>query len=317
VYIVRDRVTKQIIHVNPAPLAQRLEGRDIYYQFDPKTMEVGRGELPAVPDHFHINDEGGIVPWTLQERVAAGLLKLPPHQKAVGDRIVEKTLAEQVAEGVVALKPTETVRDNRIVPKSLTEQVTEGLIKLSPTQIVDEDQIREMTDGEKAAAGLIKLAPHLKLVGKHISPKSRVEMAREGLVKLAPDEKMVGEQVVKLTPRQMLDEGRTELKQYKEAVFERHNQACLEARRKVLSDHELLYAAIGAVSQERVEECRTIAASYIKALEQVGVAIQEAVTADEVDAVAPQYERLANERPTDMRPSTLEKAGGSRAKKRP
>lgn len=316
-YIVRDRATKKIIHVNPAPLSQRLEGKEVYYQFDPKTMEVGKGEFSMVPDHFHVDDRGFIVPWTLQEKVQAGLLKLPPHQKAVGDRVVEKPLAEQVAEGVVTLKPTEKVVDDRIVPKSLAERVAEGLIKLSPTQILDGDTIREMTDGEKAAAGLIKLKPHQKIEGKHIVSKSRAEMAREGLVKLAPDEKLVGDEFVKLTPRQLLDEKRMDLTQYKEVVLERHSQACLEARRKVVPDHELLYAAIGALSQERVEEYRTTVAGYVEALEQVKVAIQEATTADQVDAVAPLYERLTNKRSADMRLATSEKAGGARAKKKP
>ncbi len=315
-YIVRDRATKQIIHVNPAPVSQRLEGKDVYYQFDPETMEVGKGELPTVPDHFHIDKQGLIVPWSLQEKVKAGVLKLPPHQKAIGDRVVEKTLAEQVAEGIVTLKPTEKLVEDRIVPKSLAEQVAEGHIKLSPTQIVDGEHIREMTDGEKASAGLIKLEPHLKVVGKHISSKSRAELAREGLIKLEPDEKLVGEKVIKLTPRQLLDEGRTDLERYKEVVFERHGQACLEARRKVLPDHELLYAAIGAVSPERVEECRTTVAAYLDVLEQARVAIQQAATADEVDAVTPAYERLANKRPADTRPATPEKAGGSRAKRK-
>jgi len=260
-YIVRHRITKQVIHINPAPVSQGLGDPDVYHGFDAQTMEVGRGELQSAPEHFHVDQQGWIVPWTLKERADAGVLKLEPEQKVQGDQIVEKTLAEKVADGVV---------------------------KLLPTQVIDGDQIREMTDAEKTAAGLVPLDPKMKVVGgKIIAPKSRAELARDGLVKLAPDEKLSGDAVIKLTPRQMLEEKRYDLDQYKAAVLAQHVQANLEARRQLLPDHELLYAAIGAVSPERVEECRAVVARFVKDLDETKAALQKARNADEVDAVPP------------------------------
>jgi hypothetical protein len=286
-YIVRDKKTKKIVHVNPAPLSQRLEGPDIYYKFDPATMEVARGDLSVVPEHFDINAQGLIVPWTVQQEVEAGVRKLPPELKAVGDRLVQKTLAEKLKEGLVKLKPQEKVVGDRIEEKTVAEQVAEGLIKLSPTQVLDRNSIREMTDGEKAAAGLIKLGKDLKVVGKRIVPKSRAELAREKLIELEPDEKIQGDEVVRLTPRQMLDEKRLDLQEYKDIVIEQLTHASLEARREEIPDHELLYAALGLLDPARVEEYRKKVAASIKALDQAKAAVQKATTADQVQALAP------------------------------
>jgi hypothetical protein len=291
VYIVRDKATKKVIHVNPAPLSQNLQGQDIYYQFDPATMEVGRGELPGVPDHFHITARGDIVPWTLQEKVEAGVVTLPAHQKVMGDTVVEKSVAEKVAAGLMTLKPEEKLVGNEIVPKTLAERVAERLIKLAPTQVLEGDGIREMTDAEKVAAGHIKLEKFQKVAGKEIVPKSRAELAKEKLIELDPDEKLQGEEVIKLTRRQMLEEGRIQLEQYKQEAIERHVQAHLEARRKVLPDHELLYAAIGALGPDRVATYRATVERFLRPLEQAKAAIQKARDASAVDAVPMNYEQ--------------------------
>jgi hypothetical protein len=290
VYIVREKNTRKILHVNPAPVSQQLEGADIYFQLDPATMEVGEGDLAAVPEHFDIDERGQIMPWTLERQIKQGIRALPPELKAVGDRIVEKSLAEKIADGVVKMKPTEKLVGEHIEQKTVAEQVADGLIKLSPTQVVEEDDIREMTEGEKAAAGLIHLDPTLKVVGKAIVPKTRAELARDRLIELAPDEGVKGDEIVKLTPREMLKEGRLDLQRYKAAAIERHAQACLAARRKVVPDHELLYAAIGALEPSRVEKYRSIVSTFVKALDRATQAIQKASSADEVDAVPAAYE---------------------------
>src|SRR6478672_1761642 len=127
-YIVRNKATRKILHVNPAPVSQQLEGTDIYYQLDLATMEVARGELVGMPEHFDIDQQGTIVPWTLERQVREGVETLPPDLKAVG---------------------------NDIVPKPLAEKVADGTVTLTPTQVVDGEHLREMTQGEQAAAGLI------------------------------------------------------------------------------------------------------------------------------------------------------------------
>jgi hypothetical protein len=266
-YIVREKSTKRILHTNPAPLSQKLEGSDIYYQFDSETMEVGRSDLSTVPEHFHIDREGSIHPWTLQEQVKAGVLKLSPEHKIVDNQIVEKTLAEKIAD---------------------------GLVHLLPTQILEGDRIREMTEGEKVAAGLRKLEPTTKLVDDHIVPKSLSELVQDGTLLLEPDEEIVENRVVRLTPRQMLDAGRYDFERFKEVVLKQHTRACLMARQRALPDHEVLYAAIGALSEDRMAEYREIIKKYVGALEEARATIQQASTADEVEAVLMNYDRLGD-----------------------
>lgn len=315
-YIVRDKATKKVIHINPAPLTQNLQGQDIYYQLDPATMEVGRGELPSVPEYFHITGQGEIVPWTLQEKVAAGVVTLPLHQKAVGDTLVDKSVAEKVAAGLITLKPEEKLVGNDIVPKTMAERVVEKLIQLTPTQVLDGESIREMNDAEKVAAGLIRLDKTQKVVGREIVSKSRAELARDKLIQLDPDEKLQGEEVIKLTRRQMLDEGRIALEQYKQEAIERHVQAHLEARRKVLPDHELLYAAIGALGQDRVATYRATVESFLRPLEEAKVAIQKAKDANTVDAVPMKYEQgLSEQRASVQASPTAPTTSASRKKK--
>jgi hypothetical protein len=258
-YIVRDKATHRIIHVNPAPVSQGLEGTDIYYRLDLATMEVGRGEFFEAPRLFDIDAQGIVVPWTLERQIKEGRKTLPPDLKAVG---------------------------NDIVPKPLAEKLTDGTVKLTPTQVVDGEHIREMTQGEQAAAGLIQLEPHLKLAGKQIVPKTRADLARDKLIELASDEKIQGDEVVRLNLREMLAEGRIDLQGYKQAVIDRYTEVSLAARRNQLPDYQLLYAALGALDAATVEHHRKIAADHARALDQTTRSVQSAATADEVDKIA-------------------------------
>ena len=240
----------------------------------------------SLPQHFDIDERGLTVPWTLERQIKEGVRMLPSELKAVGDSIVEKTLAEKVADGVLKLKPAEKLVGDHIEQKTVAEQVAEGLITLTPTQVLDGDQIREMTEGEKAAAGLIKLDPYLKVVGKGIVPKTPAELARDKLIELAHDEAIKGDEIVELTPREMLEERRYDLERYKQAVIERYTEVSLDARRKQLPDHQLLYAAIGVLDAATVENYRKIASDHARALDQMTQAIGKASTPDEVDAIA-------------------------------
>lgn len=285
-YIVRDKTTRKIIHVNPAPVSQKLEGTDVYYLFDPATMEVGKAEFQSVPEYFDIDRKGIILPWTLERQIKEGVTTLPPELKAVGDEAVPKTLAEKVADGTVKLKPTEKLLDDRIEPKTVAEQVAEGLIKLTRTQVLDGDIIREMTDGEKAAAGLIQIDERLKVVGKHIVPKTPAELVKDKLLELASDEKIEGDDIIKLTPREMLREERINLHAYKQALIQRYTEASLADRQKELPDHLLLYAALGALPPDTIERCRKAASEHAKTMDKIARAIEKAATAEEADRIA-------------------------------
>lgn len=137
-YIVRDKKSKALIHVNPAPLSQKLKPQEVYFQFDRTTMEIGKSDAAELPAHYTINRKGEIVELPLQTLVNQGVVKLKPDEKVVENRIVPKTLAEKVAAGLIKLPshyklvgegPDETVEE-----KTLSEQVREGLLTLAPFQ---------------------------------------------------------------------------------------------------------------------------------------------------------------------------------------
>jgi hypothetical protein len=139
-YIVRDKKTKAIIHVNPAPLSQKLKGKAVYFQYDRATMEIGSTDAYELPSHFTINKKGAIVEFTLQQLVDQGIMALAPDEKIVDNRIMHKTVAEKVAEGLIVLPPAYKIvgkgQDEKVVEKTLSEQVAEGLLTLSPLQTI-------------------------------------------------------------------------------------------------------------------------------------------------------------------------------------
>ena len=146
-YVVRNKKSKKILHVNPAPLSQELDGTDIFQGFDPKKMEIGRWEGPVLPEHFDIDKKGRVVELPLEKKVRKGLVELEPHQKVEDGEIVEKTLSEKVADGLLTLEPTQKIvgegEDERIVPKPLAEQVADG--HLSPADVREQvvDRLRQ------------------------------------------------------------------------------------------------------------------------------------------------------------------------------
>ncbi len=159
-YIVRDKKKKEIIHINPAPLSQQLKGKEIYFKFDPKKMEIGEidGDLPG---HFKIDKKGKIVELTLDEKVKAGIIELKQEQKIVNNQIVEKTLSEKVADGLITLLPTQKIigegENEQIVEKTISEQVAEELIKLEPNQKLEGEEIVEKSRQELLDEGLTTL----------------------------------------------------------------------------------------------------------------------------------------------------------------
>jgi len=128
-FVVIDKKTRKIIHVNPAPLSQALNDKDVYYKFDQKKMKIGRTD-GALPEHFEINKKGEIIELSLAEKVKAGIIELTPEEKIEGDQIVEKTLSEKIAEGVMELRPDQKLVDEEIKTLSDREMLDEGMIDL-------------------------------------------------------------------------------------------------------------------------------------------------------------------------------------------
>lgn len=138
-YVVREKKSKKVIHINPAPLKQALEGKDVYFKFDAGTMEIGKSDV-RLPEHFDITRVGEIVELGLEEKVKTGLITLEPHQKVENGEIVEKTLAEKAAEGLIELEPEQKVEGEQIVAKTSVEMLEEGLISLDEIRQQKKDQ---------------------------------------------------------------------------------------------------------------------------------------------------------------------------------
>ncbi len=60
-YIVRDKNAKSILHINNADYYREPSPEEIYEEFDPKTMEMGKLEQDNIPLYFDINEQGIIV----------------------------------------------------------------------------------------------------------------------------------------------------------------------------------------------------------------------------------------------------------------
>ena len=128
-YAVREKKSKKVIHVNPAPLKQALEGKDVYFKFEARKIEIGKIEGP-LPEHFDITADGEIVELGLEGKVKAGIIKLEAYQKIENDEIVEKTLVEKAEEGLLELEPEQKVEGDHIIAKPLIEMLEEGLISI-------------------------------------------------------------------------------------------------------------------------------------------------------------------------------------------
>lgn len=113
-YVVRNRQTQEVVHVNPAPISQELSPNQVFARFDPETMEIGHID-GRLPEHFRIVESGDIVELSLSEKVADGILKLSPRQKIVGEgseeRIVDKSTQELLDDGLLT---HEEIREREI-----------------------------------------------------------------------------------------------------------------------------------------------------------------------------------------------------------
>lgn len=236
-YIVIDKQTKEIIHINPAPLEQNLTGKDVYFNFDAETMLIGAADIFQVPEHFKITSEGVLREFTLQEKHDAGLITLNPMEKIVDDQLVSKTLSEQVADGILTLEPEEKIvgegEEENIVLKSLSERVADGTIELAPEEkIIGEgvdEQIVAKTPSEQVNEGLLELTPTQKIVEKagleRVVEKLLSEQVAEGILELDSTEKIVGEgygeEIVEKSRQELLTEGLITLEDVREEAIQK------------------------------------------------------------------------------------------------
>ncbi len=112
-YIVRDIESKKILHLNPAPISQELREKDIYGDFDPATMEIGKTD-GEIPDQFEINQYGFIEPQDSQEIEEIGAYEIPSDET-----------------GYQLDEPFEYLEDGEVVNASIEKVVEKGLMTTS------------------------------------------------------------------------------------------------------------------------------------------------------------------------------------------
>lgn len=256
-YIVRDKRTREIFHLNPAPLSQPLEGSQVYHRFDPTTMEIGRSDAQVLPEHFHINEQGQVVEFTLQEKVDTGVVELGVRQKVEGDRIVEKKLSEMFADGTILMSPTQKV-------------VIEG----------DEERVVEKSLSEKVADGLITLEPQHKLVGEEIQEKSVEELVNDDVIS-RDEAKVRTVQRLRSATETYFEEHRTPsgyrldtlARQKASFSYPYRTLPDTDETKQSLLDDGLIYP--DAVFDEILEEVRKVQAAYAAAKEAIKTGFDE------------------------------------------
>jgi hypothetical protein len=170
-YLVREKKSKKIIHVNPAPLRQDLKGKEIYYKFDPRTMEIGRTE-GRLPEHFEIDKEGFITELSLEEQVKRKIISLSEDETITDNQIVKIPKDMKVV----------TIGDKKeIVPLTLVEKKNKGILKLNePFEFINdsENKIERRTVFDVINQDLVKTKDDLKKAEEAISSGILREIAK-------------------------------------------------------------------------------------------------------------------------------------------
>jgi hypothetical protein len=102
-HVIRNTRTGEVVFIDHSATPAPLPGEAVYGPFDAATMQVGWTDKPYVPVHFDIDADGHIVELSLDEAAVAGRHALPPTQKLLNGRIVDKTEHELVDEGILKL----------------------------------------------------------------------------------------------------------------------------------------------------------------------------------------------------------------------
>lgn len=242
-YVVRNKTTKEIVHINPAPLSQKLEGEEVYYKYDEKTMEIGKTDLATLPEDFTIDSQGYIRELSLAEKVKRGLIQIRPDQKVDGEQIVEKTISEKIKEGLITLEPTQKV-----------------VLHMGEEVIVDK------TPSELIAEGIIELSPYQKIVGEgaqeKIVDKTPEELVADGLLELMPNERIEDGKIVTYSNEEMLTKGYIDLVEYKRRKLEEFTELSFELREEIVPGYKLVNCGLGVYGPEETKKITAVVQAF-------------------------------------------------------
>lgn len=271
-YVVRDKKTKKIIHINPAPLSQKLGKMDIYYKFDNQTMEIGKTDLPELPKNFKIDSKGIIIAMSLKEQVKAGIIQLNENQELLGDKIVEKSISQKVKDGIIELLPSQKIvgkgSEEKIVEKTPSEMISEKIIELAPNQTIKGTKENEV-----------------------IAQKSLHEQLKEGLIKLGPNQRIVDDQIVTYSIKKMVDQGLIDFNEYKKRKIEEFSELSFEIRETLIPEYKLVNVGLNIYDENETDSIKATIQAFRKEFYRLKVAIEKAKTVKEVEAVKEKFPR--------------------------
>jgi hypothetical protein len=242
-YVVFEKKSMEVIHINPAPLSQKLEDKDIYYKFDKNEMIIGRTELLSLPEHFELEKNGMIRTLTLEEQVEKGIIQLEPHLKLKKGEIVEKSLDDQIKDGLIKLSPNQKIvtinGERQTALKSLSEQIKDGSLKLSPEYKIIKKDDQEL-----------------------LVEKSLEERVKDKSLILKPIEKIQDNQIVSKTPREQVEEGIINLEEYKTILVKNYSYYSLTERGRILPDYKIQNALLGIYEGEEEQRIKATVKAF-------------------------------------------------------
>jgi hypothetical protein len=265
-YIVRDKKSKAIIHINPAPLEQNLEDKDVYFQFNNKTMEIGKTDMLYLPEHFDINKNGEIIEILSEENLTN------PDQPATDPIGLRKTLSQQITEGLITLSPYEKLvvedMEERIVHKTLSEQVIDGLITLKPDQ---------------------------KIVGtgydEKVVSKTLKEQVQDNIIHLSEIPELIENKTINVPPEELLQDELVTFDYYKKLKIDQFSQMAFDIRNDFLPDYKIQNALIGIYGETMEADIRTTIQVFRDEFYNLKKQVEEAKDMETIVAIRENYPR--------------------------
>jgi hypothetical protein len=261
-YIVRYKKSKKIVHINPAPLEQNLATTDIYYQFNARTMEIGKTEREYVPQNFEIGDNGVIMETVTEVN---GSKDGQPGNPAL-------TLAEQIEAGLITISPYEKLEDEgakaKIVNKTLSEQVAAGLLTLKPNQKI-------------SGAGYEAT----------IEFKTVKELLEEGIIILADIPKMIENGEITLSLEELLKQELITFAYYQELKIKEFSNLSLTIRNAFLPDYKIQNALLKIYGEQTTANIKYTVAMFRTEFYRLKALVEAAHSLTEVLAIQANYPR--------------------------
>ena len=144
-YIVIDKITKELLWKNPAPLKQQLKDKQVWYYYNPEIHQII--ECGALPEYWKIENDK-IVEMSLQDKVNEGIIIITEFQKVEDKEIVNKTNEELLADGLLTQEEYDTILEEQEQLQIQSELATTNTKFISAIDIliqllIDNNTIKE------------------------------------------------------------------------------------------------------------------------------------------------------------------------------